>query len=64
MVHQDTLETKNLNNEDKNMKWYRLYKESENEEVNPEAEDEAMAVLAKMERGTPTDEEFYKTPCF
>lgn len=52
-----------MNKEGKIMKWYRLYKESE-EEVNPEAEDEAMAVLAKMEHGTPTDEEFYRTPCF
>lgn len=47
------------------MKWYRLYKESETEEkVNPVAEEKAMEVLAKMEHGTPTDEEFYKTPCF
>ena len=49
--------------EDKHMKWHRLYRESE-EEVNPQAEDEAMETLAKMEHGTPTDEELYKTPCF
>ena len=53
-----------MNKEGKIMKWYRLYKESENEEVNPVAEEKAMEVLAKMEHGTPTDEEFYKTPCF
>lgn len=28
------------------------------------AEEQALKVLAKMEHGTPTDEEFYKTPCF